>query len=316
MTSQQAGSRPRRPSLRHLNYKHLHYFWVVAREGSITRAAERLFLTPQTVSGQLAELETSLGEKLFLRTGRRLQLTELGRVVFQYADEMFQLGAELKDVLDGRLPGGSRKLDIGIADAVPKLVAYRIIQPALRTAGTARIVCHEGKLEVLLAGLAVHRYDLVLADSPIGSSVNVRAYSHLLGESGVTLFARRSNAARLRRGFPASLTGAPMLMPAQNTSLRRGLESWLARKGVAPTVVGEFDDTALMKVFGEAGVGVFAAATAIEADVLRQFDVGVVGRVETIRERYYAITAERKLKHPAVLSITHAARGTLFAARN
>ncbi len=299
--------------MRHLNYNHLYYFWTVAREGTIARAAERLYLTPQTISGQLRLLEESMGSKLFGRSGRNLVLTDTGRDVFRYADEIFQLGTELSNVIRGKAPSGALMFRVGITDVVPKLVAYRILQPALHLDQPMQMVCREGKLNDLLADLAVHKLDAVLSDSPLSPTINVRAFNHLLGETGVTFFAPRQKAKAYRRDFPRSLNKAPMLIPAVNTALRRALEQWFEKEGVSPVVVAEFEDSALMKAFGHAGAGLFAGPTATETEIIRQYDVEPVGRTDVIQERFWVISAERRLKHPAVIAISATARDTLFA---
>ncbi len=298
--------------MRHLNYKHLYYFWVIASEGSIARAAERLFLTPQTLSGQLARLEEAVGDKLFRRAGRRMQRTELGEVVFRYADEMFRLGAELTDVVRGRLPEGGRVLRVAIADVVPKRIAFRILRPALELAPPVRLQCYEGKLEELLMELSRHRVDLVLSDSPAPPSAALRVYNHVLGASATGFFAVPSLAARLRRGFPASLGGAPVLLPTPNTSLRRALELWFDREGLRPDVKAEVEDAALLKVFGASGLGAFPAPALLEAELGAQYGVKLVGQTDAVTERFYAISAERRIRHPAVVAITGEARRTLF----
>jgi len=296
-----------------LNMKHLRYFWAVASHGSIASAAQALYLTPQTISGQLRDLEQQVGSKLFTRDGRGLVLTETGRLVFSYADEMFQLGSELQDVLDGHPPGFALNIKVGIAMVVPKLLAYRVLEPVLRLPDTMRMICHEAPLVDLLAELAVHKLDVVLADSPISPGMNVRAYNHALGESGISFFAVPEQAAELRPDFPQSLDGTRMLMPSAGSSLRRNLESWFERNDTSPLVVAEFEDRALMKVFGESGTGVFTSPTAVEQDVLDKYGVEVIGRTEDIKESYFAISAERCIKHPAVSAITEAARNKLFA---
>lgn len=295
-----------------LNYHHLLYFWLVAREGSLAAASAELRLAPSTVSGQVRSLERSLGEKLFARSGRRLVLTETGRVVFRYAEEIFTLGRELRDALRGRPVGKPLTLVVGVADVVPKLVARRLLETALHGSEPVRLVCREDKPERLLAQLALHELDIVLSDGPVAPSVSVRAFSHLLGECGVVFFAKPKAAAGLRRRFPGSLDGAPVLLPAENTALRRSFDHWFASRGIRPKVVGEFEDSALLKVFGQTGLGVFAAPSVIAAEVQRQYEVRPIGRVEEIRERFYAISVERKLKHPAVIAISEAARHELF----
>ncbi len=299
--------------MKNLNLKHLRYFWAVASNGSIARASEELHLTPQTISGQLRELEESVGTKLFEKVGRNLALTDTGRVVFSYADEMFRLSAELQDVLAGRAQGSRVTLNVGVAMVVPKLLAYRVLQPVLNLDEPVLLVCNEAPLVDLLADLSVHKLDLILADSPVSPTLNIRAYNHPLGESGITFFARESEARRYRKNFPQSLDAAPMLMPTRSSALRRALELWFERRNVAPSVVAEFEDRALMKAFGEAAAGIFTSPTAVERDVLDKYAVKVVGRTDEVKERFFAISAERKIKHPAVAAITESARVDLFS---
>jgi LysR family transcriptional regulator, transcriptional activator of nhaA len=295
-----------------LNYHHLLYFWVVAREGSVTRASEQLRLAQPTISGQLKALEEALGERLFERTGRRMLLTEVGRVVFRYADEIFSLGRELQQALKDRPTGRPVRFNVGIADAVPKLIAYRLLLPAFSLPEPVHVVCREDRPDRLLAELSVHALDLVLSDAPLPPTVKVKAFSHLLGETAIAFFGTEELAAAHRRGFPRSLDGAPVLLPAESTALRRSLDQWLDQEGLRPRVVGEFEDSALLKVFGQAGKGLFPAAAAIEAEVRGQYEVRSVGRVDEVKERFYAISAERRLKHPAVVAISDAARRKLF----
>ena len=295
-----------------LNYHHLLYFWVVACHGSVTRAAAELRLAQSTVSTQLRTLEEVLGEKLFARTGRRLVLTDVGRLVFRYADEIFGLGRELLETVKDRPTGQPMRLTVGIADAVPKLIAYRLLGPALTGAEPVRIICREDKPDRLLAQLAVHGLDLVLSDAPIGPTTKVRAFNHLLGECGVTFFAAPALARTCRRGFPRSLGGAPMLLPTDNTALRRSLDDWFESEDIRPRVASEFEDSALLMAFGQAGMGLFPAPSAIERQVRSQYGVVVVGRLDTVRERFYAISGERRLKHPAVVAISEAARQRVF----
>jgi len=297
----------------HINLKHLRYFWAVASHGSIARASKVLHLTPQTISGQLRELEDQIGAKLFAKTGRNLMLTDTGRLVFSYADDMFRISDELQDVLAGRTPGGGLTLHVGIAMVVPKLLAHRVLAPAMRMPEPVRLVCIEKPLVDLLADLSVHKLDLVLADSPLNPALNIRAYNHPLGESPITFFAAGGQAARWRAGFPASLDGAPMLMPTASSALRRALDLWFDRHKVKPRMVAEIEDRALMKTFGEAGVGVFTSPQAVEEDVLSKYAVEVIGRTDEVTERFYAISAERRIKHPAVSAITEAARSGLFS---
>jgi LysR family transcriptional activator of nhaA len=253
-------------------------------------------------------LEQMLDERLFTRVGRRLVPTDVGQVVFRYADEIFSLGRELVDTVRGRATGRPVRFVVGVADVLSKRIAYRVLAPALALGPAVRVVCREDNAARLLASLAVHELDLVLSDSPVPPTVHVKAYNHLLGESPITFFAARPLAARLKRRFPASLAGAPMLLPGDGTVLRRQLEDWFQQSRIRPVIVGEFDDSALMKVFGENGVGAFVAPSVIEREVRRFYGVSVIGRIDTIRERFYAISLERRIKHPAVAAIAEGAR--------
>ncbi len=296
-----------------LNYHHLLYFWTVAREGSVAKACERLLLSQPTISGQIRQLEQALGAKLFKKVGRNLVLTEAGREAYRYADEIFTLGQELQETMQGRPVGRAARLLIGIHDAMPKLVSCKILAPALCQPEPIQIVCHEGSPEHLLARLALHELDAILLDSPASPTVKVRVFNHLLGECGVSFCASPKLAARYRRKFPHSLSGAPFLLPLHDTSLRRSLEHWLEETGIRPNLRGEFADTALLKAFGQEGAGIFVIPTAIETEVCRQYSVKVLGRVDSIRERFYLISVERKLKQPAVAAIAELARAKLFA---
>jgi LysR family transcriptional activator of nhaA len=290
------------------NYHHLLYFWTVVREGGVGRAADKLRLSQPTVSAQVRALEERLGEKLFSRVGRRLVPTDVGQVVYRYADEIFALGRELVDTVQGRAPGRPMRLVVGVADVLSKQIAYRLLAPALELPTPVRMICREARAESLLAHLAVHEIDLVLADTPVPPTVHVKAYSHLLGESGVTCFAAPGLAAKLRRRFPRSLTGAPMLLPGDGTVVRRQLDDWFLASDIRPVIVGEFDDSALMKAFGEQGAGAFVGPTAISEEIRRQYRVQPVGDIAAVRERFYAISYERRIKHPAVVAIAEAAR--------
>jgi LysR family transcriptional regulator, transcriptional activator of nhaA len=298
--------------VQHLNYNHLLYFWTVVREGGVHRAAEALHVTPQTVSGQLRLLEAEVGGPLFERTGRRLLPTELGRVVAGYAEGIFRQGLELARVVRGATPAGPLALSVGLAESIPKLLAYRMLQPVLQLGRPVRLVCREGALEALLADLALHRLDLVLSASGATRASNVRAFSHLLGESDLAFFGAPHLARPLQAGFPRSLDGAPWLMPSEGSAVRRVLEGWLDQHGVAPRVVGEFDDSALVKVFAQGGAGIFAAPAAVSEEICSQFDLVEFARTDEVRARFYAITAERRIKHPAIVAVTEAARGKLF----
>lgn len=296
-----------------LNYHHLRYFWVVAREGGLVPAGKALRLSHPTLSAQIHALEDQLGEKLFTKVGRKLELTEMGRVVFRYADEIFSLGREMLDTVQGRATGQPLRLDVGIVDVVPKLIVRRLLEPALALPEPVRLVCREGPYERLLAELALHALDLVIADAPVPPGSNVRAFNHPLGETTVSFFATKPLARAHGRDFPRSLDGAPMLLPLEGLTLRRSLNQWLDRHGIRPRIVAELEDSALMKAFGRDGLGIFAAPTAIEAEVIEQYRVELLGRAADLRERFYAISIERRLKHPAVVAISNAARNELFA---
>ncbi|HVK12071.1 MAG TPA: transcriptional activator NhaR [Gemmataceae bacterium] len=297
-----------------LNYHHLYYFWVAAREGSVTRAGELLHLTQPTVSGQIRELERAMRTPLFAKSGRALVLTETGKAVFRYADDIFALGRELMDLVNGRPVGHPVRLRVGLVDAIPKLVAHLLLTPALRLPEPVRVVCTEGKLDRLAAELAVHNLDVVLSDVPLPASVPARLYTHQLGVSGVVVVGVPALVDAYRPGFPKSLDRAPFLLPAEGTALRRSLDQWFDAIGVRPTIRGEFDDSALLKAFGRAGEGVFAIPTAVEKDIRRHHGVRRIGRARGLRERFYAISVERRLKHPAVLAISDAARHRLVEA--
>jgi len=300
------------PRLEWVNYHHLLYFWVVAREGGLVPAGKVLRLSHPTLSAQIHALERQLDEKLFTKVGRKLALTDMGRVVFRYADEIFTLGREMVDTVKGRATGQPLRLNVGIVDVVPKLVVRRLLQPALSLPEVVKIVCYESTYEKLLADLALHTLDIVIADAPVPTSSSVRAFNHLLGETGVTFFGAPSLARRFRRGFPRSLDGAPMVLPIENTTLRRALNQWFARQDVKPRVLAEFEDSALLQVFGADGLGIFAASTVVEDEVCRQYGVSVLGRAAEVKERFHAVSVERRLKHPAVVAISDAAREELF----
>ena len=296
-----------------LNYHHLLYFWTVVREGGVTRASERLHTSASSISTQVKQLERTLGGTLLRRVGRGVEPTELGRVVLGYADEIFGLGRELVDVVQGRAPERVARLRVGVADVVPKLVARDLIAPALQLADEVQILVREDRPAELFGALAAHELDVILSDAPLADGARLKAYSHLLGESKTTLLAEKRLAERLRGRFPRSLDGAPFLAPGAHTALRRALDAWFEEHAVAPRVVGEFDDSALLKVFGQDGFGFFAVPTAIEDVVREQHSVQVVGRLDDVVERYYAISPERRIRHPAVLAITRRGRRELFA---
>jgi len=291
-----------------MNYKHLHYFWVVAKTGSIARASEKLHITPQTISGQLSLLEENLDKSLFARVGRNLELTETGRLVLNFAEEIFSLGGELEEILGNIPEEKTTSFKVGVADVVPKSIAYRLLAPALELSEPIRIICREGSVESLLAELTTHKIDLVIADGPIPSSTNVRGYNHPLGDCGITFFATPELASKLGEKFPQCLNAMPMLLPGEMTVARKHLIEWLDGQHIFPHIVGEFDDSALMKAFGRTGIGVFTAPTPIADEVKEQYGVIAIGQTDEIREQFYAISVERKISHPAVSLITETAR--------
>jgi len=295
-----------------LNYKHLHYFWAVAKAGSIARASEQLHLTPQTISGQLSLFEQNQGETLFRKNGRNLELTEAGRLVLSYAEDIFALGQELEEVLHHRPTERTLQLRVGVSDALPKIVAYKLLEPAMQLPQTLRINCREGKFDVLLAELAAHKLDVVISDSPMPANAKVRAYNHLLGESGVSFFATTALSEQYPQSFPFCLEAAPFLLPGEDAAMRSRLLQWMDLHNLHPRMAGEFDDSALMCAFGQAGAGIFAAPSVIADMVMRQYDVKQIGSTDAICEQFYAISVQRKLTHPAVLAISHAAQGAMF----
>lgn len=297
-----------------LNYHHLLYFWTVVRQGSIARAADELNVTQPTISVQLRTLEDAMGIKLFQKRGGRLIPTETGRTVFEYAQEIFSLGRQLEDVLQGGTPDRPIRFAVGIVEVVSKVVAFEILRPVLQLEQQFELLCREDYAHRLLSLLAVHELDLVITDTPVRASTAVRAFNHLLGESGVSIFGAPRLAAAHRRRFPQSLDGAPFLFPVEETEMWRMLHHFFDASGVAPRRVGEFEDSSLIGVFAQEGLGLFAGSTAVERQIMRSYDVQVVGRLPEARERFYAVSAERKLRHPAVIAITEAARGRLFSA--
>lgn len=298
-----------------LNYHHLLYFWMVAKKGSIARACEELRLAQPTISGQIRALEESLGEKLFARQGRKLVLTDSGQVVYRYADEIFALGSELTDVLKGRPRNRPSRLIVGVSDLIPKLIAYRILEPALGMKGGVQMECYENTPEKLLLNLSAHEFDLVLTDAPAYSAARVKVFNHLLGSSGIALFASPPLANIYRKRFPASLTGAPFLLPMRDSTMRQILDQWFEANSIRPRVLGEFQDVALLTAFGQAGNGIFAAPIAIEREVRSRYRVAKVGELGTRLIEYYAISAERKIKHPAATIIAEVAKNRLFGVK-
>jgi LysR family transcriptional regulator, transcriptional activator of nhaA len=296
-----------------LNYHHLRYFWTVAREGSLRKAAERLHVSQPSISAQIKELEESLGEPLFRRKGRMNVLTDAGQIAFRYAEDIFGLGAELVTAIKQRPGTQTLRLYVGVADSFPKLVTNEILKPVMSMTQTVHVICREGKLQDLLVQLASHKLDIVLADEPAPSSGEVRTFNHLLGESGVSFCAAPKLAARLRRGFPKSLDKAPALLPAENTALRRSLENWFKREQVEPRVLAEFEDAALMKVVAADGAGFIPVATTVVNEALSRYGLQLIGATTDCKDRYYAVTAERKITHPAVVLITEKAQHVLKA---
>jgi LysR family transcriptional activator of nhaA len=295
--------------MKNLNYKHLRYFWMVAKTGSIVRASEQLYLSPQSISGQLAELEDSLGVQLLRKAGRGLELTETGRRIYSYADEIFALGNELLDVIEDQKIRRPIPFRIGIADCVPKSVAYMVIEPALNVAEPIRLSCREGKLSVLLSDMSIHRLDLVIADRPMPASLNVKAYNHMLGESSLAVFGRPELVNSLsNKEFPKLLDKAPFLMPGEDFAVHLKLNQWFEKRRIFPRIVGEFDDSALLKFFGKAGVGLFVAPSAITDFVCDQYGVIKLGEIEGVTDQLYAITPERRLTHPGVIAVVNASR--------
>ena len=296
-----------------MNFKHLHYFWATARAGGVMRAGEQLHITPQTLSGQIKLLEERLGCALFRKSGRRLELTEEGRTALGYADQIFALGTEMEAAI-GSSGSGRRTLDcrVGIADSVPKSIAYRLLEPALDVPEAVRLICHEGKFEDLLAQLAIHRLDLVIADEPMHRQMSVKAFNHALGTTAMSFFCTPALIKTLPGDFPARLAGAPMLMQGTSSAMRKRMELWFAEHRLRVHTVGEFDDAALMQAFGREGRGVFMSPAVLERETCRQYGVEVLGRTEELVEEFFAVSVERRITHPCVAAITQAARGTLF----
>ena len=296
-----------------LNYHHLRLFHEVAREGNLTRASRKLGLSPQTVSSQVKDLEEGLGESLFERVGRTLVLTTMGSIVRGYADEIFATGDELLEAVRGQTITRPMRLLIGVANVLPKLIVHRLIEPALKVQSAVQVVCHEGTTEQLLVELSAHRIDVVLSDGPIRAKSTDKVYNHSLGKCGITFMAPRKIAQRLRPSFPQSLDGQAVLLPTKDAVLRRSLDLWFEKHGVQPKVAGEFEDSALLKAFGQAGVGFFAIPSVIAEEVSRQYSVEPMGKADGLSEYFYAISVERRLRHPGIVAISKAAKSDLFA---
>ncbi|SFB23431.1 LysR family transcriptional regulator, transcriptional activator of nhaA [Collimonas sp. OK607] len=295
-----------------LNFRHLHYFWVVAKEGSVTRAAERLGLAVQTVSTQISLLEQAIGKSLLAPQGRRLVLTEAGRLALGYADQIFLLGEQMQEALAAAEDEPTMRLAVGISDSLPKLISSRLLEAALRLPQRVKLVCYEDKFESLLGDLTLHKLDVVLTDRPAPSGTALRVFSHLLGESDIALFGSKELAKRCRATFPASLNGAPLLLPTRNNVIRGRIDHWFESRDLRPDVVGEFDDNALLNTFGRSGLGLFPAPSALAADVEEQFGAVPIGELDQVHEQFYAVSNERKIKHPAVEAILSAIHGKVF----
>ncbi len=293
-----------------LNYNHLYYFYAVATDGSIAKASQRLNLTPQTISSQITTFETQLGFDLFNRVGKRLQLSEKGRLVFSYANDIFQIGDELKSVLQTQEPARLQTLTVGITDVIPKTLAYQLLSPALSLDQPVRLICNEGDQESLLADLAMDKIDMILTDQPLQPGSQVKAHNYQLTDSGFTFFASEPLALVCREGFPQSLSGQPFLLQGKKSAVRQRLSSWLEKHDIAPNIIAEFDDSALQKSFGQGGYGVFAAPTIIEKSIASQYQVEIIGRTQEVQEHYYATTLEHRLKHPAIVEIVNGGKAS------
>jgi len=287
-----------------LNYHHLRYFWTVAREGGLRQAAEKLHVSPPSISAQIRELESALGEKLFRRSGRANVLTDAGQIALRYADEIFSLGRELANAVQQRPSARTLRLHVGVADSFPKLVTQQLLQPVFALPQSVHVICREGKVEDLLGQLTAHRLDVVLSDEPAGGRQKVRVFNHPLGECGVTFCATARLAGTLRAGFPKSLHQAPALLPAEGTGLRRSLDAWFQSLGIAPRIVAEFEDAALMKVMASDGRGFIPVPTVVASEAVDRFSMRIIGETKKCREQFFAITADRRIQHPAVAALT------------
>ena len=296
-----------------MNFKHLHYFWVTAKAGGIVRAGEQLHTTPQTLSGQIKLLESWLGRQLFRKSGRQLELTDEGRLALGYADQIFTLGAEMETALR-QASGGRKTLDfrVGVADSVAKSVVYRLLEPALSIAEPVRLICSEGKFPDLLAQLALHRLDLVMADEPMSGRVSIKAFNHPLGSTPMSFFCAPALRASLKGDFPQCLNGAPLLILSAASPVRKQLDSWFTKHQLQPRIIGEFDDGALMMAFGREGRGIFMSASVLEKETALQYGVEVIGQTDEMVEDFFAVSVERRITHPCVAAITEAARGQLL----
>lgn len=295
-----------------LNYHHLYYFWLTVKTGTVAGAAKSLHLARPTVAAQIKELEKSFGEKLFDKHGRGLVLTEFGAQIHQYADEIFAIGHELREFVKLGHNINRKRFVVGLPDVVPKHIAFELLKPALHMPERPRTVCYEGKLVQLLTDLALHKLDLVISDAPAPTTLELKLYNHKLGDCGLSMLATPALTKKYRKGFPHSLSDAPVLLPTEHTAVRRSLNLWMEDNEIFPEIVAEFEDSALLKVFGQAGEGIFPVPTAIESRIKRQFNVHLVGRVEEIRNTFFAISAEKRIHHEATLAVIRQARNELF----
>lgn len=296
-----------------INYKHLHYFWAVANEGSIAKASKMLHITPHTISGQLSMLEARMGCVLLEKEGRKLVLTESGKTALKYANEIFELGRELNGVMRGSKVGYRSDFMVGAASALPKTIVSKIIEPALSLPEPPNLISTEGPVAALLADLVLHKLDMVISDTPASTAFGIKAFNHFLGESGLTFFAAPELRKTLAPSFPKSLHRAPILLPTEQFGIRQLFDDWVHKQKIFPDVVGQFDDSALIKSFGQRGLGVFFMPTAIANEVCENFGVQIIGQTEQVKHKFYAISAERKISHPSVLAICETARSCIFS---
>jgi len=297
-----------------INYKHLHYFWTVANEGSIAKASEKLHITPQTISGQLSLLQERIGSDLFIKSGRGLEISDTGKLVKRYADEIFALGKELSEMLRGSPNFGTAEFIVSVASTLPKTIVYKILEPSLSLPKEFSLTCKSGPVDSILAELAIHDVDMVLSDTPVTSEFSIKAYNHFLGESHLAFFAKPSIAKQFRNNFPQSLHDAPMLLPTKQYAIRKLFDRWSNDKEIFPEIKGQFDDNAILKAFGQSGLGIFFMPAVIQEEVCRNFNVEVIGHLEEVKQKYYAITLERKVKHPAVVAICDTAKERFISA--
>jgi LysR family transcriptional activator of nhaA len=294
--------------LNRVNFHHLYYFWVVAKSGSIRRASEQLMLAPPTVSRQIRELESKLNAKLILRTNQNIALTREGEYVHHVCDELFGLARELVDGLASDLHTKPLRLKVGVAGVIPKLLVYKVLEPALHLRDPVQIICMEGAPSKLIADLSNQALDMVLTDSPIGLYSNVRSYCHLIAESPIVACATAEMAERYRSGFPQSLSGAPILLPSANSALRTSLDQHFFENGIEPEVRGEFEDSTVVKVFGEAGLGIFFVPAMIQKEVQRNYRCEVIGQLDNVDSKFYAVAPHRRIRNPATMAVIESAR--------